>query len=221
MWRAGVRTAGVVSLSLAAWAAASSDPVGRARAILRSGGYQTDLPHAPAPERESILNRPATAPGVALPPPIQIPVPLEALAVIGLGAAIASGVWLLLRRLDPSLPSLGVTHPEGSVTTVLTRDRSGDDAEALAREGRFADAIHALLLDALRVVGRQGESRPAWTSREVLRGAGLAAEPRAALAPLVGAVEAVHFGRAAAGLEDYLTCAAIYRRFQEACRPTR
>jgi hypothetical protein len=103
------------------------------------------------------------------------------------------------------------------VSERASRKASVDEADRLAREGRFAEAIHALLLRALSDLGRYATT-PALTSREVARGAKLAQEARAALGALVAAGEWVHFGGKPAGAAEYEASVASYRRFREAWR---
>jgi hypothetical protein len=220
MPRARILAVAIAVLGLAAPAKAGSDPVERARSILRSGGYQTDLPRGAGRGPGAEAGR--ATPEPESPPPVRLPVPPRALVLTVFAVGIVVVLLLLLRGVDMRRP-LREAAPAGDPTATPPPRAvaAGEDHEALARDGRFAEAIHALLLGALRDVGRRAGSSPAWTSREVLHGAGLRHEARTALAPLVGVVEAVHFGRTAAGLEDYMECAALYRRFQEACRATR
>jgi len=93
----------------------------------------------------------------------------------------------------------------------------------LAEEGRFAEAIHALLLRAMADLSSRTDSAgratsPAKTSREILRSSSLAPELRRALAPLVAAVERAYFGTGLAGLEEYAQCVREYRSFETACK---
>jgi hypothetical protein len=211
---------GVASLGLAAAGAAPSDPAERARAILRGGGYQTELPARAIDEPSANLGRRPPAHG-KLPPSIHIGGLSTLLLVIIAIALVALGLGFLVRRLTDRT-GLERVEPEAS-TAPSPPERAGPvaDAEALARAGRFADAIHALLLAALRELGRRAgspASSPAATSREVLRSSSLPAEAKAALGPLVSAVESIHFGRAAAGLGEYAGCASAYRQFLRACR---
>lgn len=82
-------------------------------------------------------------------------------------------------------------------------------AEVLAAEGRYDEAIHALWLDALRVIGRAAD--PALTSREVLDRLELAPARRRAAGDLVGAVEVSLFGGRPAGEAEWRACAASHR----------
>ncbi len=217
MSRARVTAAVVAVLGLATQIPAATDPAERARAILSDGGYQTDLPRGASTAPEAHPGRRAAAPEVGF--PTAIPVPRGVLPLTALVTVVATGLWLLLRRLDPTL-GLGPVSSGAPAASAFPQLAPTDDPEALARAGRFSEAIHALLLGALREVSPNAQPPLAWTSREVLRSAALRPEARTALTPLVGAVEAVHFGGAPAGPDDYAASAAMYRRFREACRPS-
>jgi hypothetical protein len=82
----------------------------------------------------------------------------------------------------------------------------GGDPEALAAQGRFAEAIHALLLRALRGLARAlGGFARGLTSREILPRAPAGA-PRAALEELVGTVERHEFGAQPLSAADFERC---------------
>jgi hypothetical protein len=89
------------------------------------------------------------------------------------------------------------------------------DVEELARQGRFGEAIHLLLLHLFAALQRRPATAPApaHTGREVLARTTLASDAKAALAVLVAAAENVHFGGRVAGREDYENCLGHYRRF--------
>jgi hypothetical protein len=93
--------------------------------------------------------------------------------------------------------------------------RSLAEADALAAEGRYSEAIHLLLLIAMDRLRRELGPRlaPAMTSREVLR---LAPLPGAALEPLsrmVALSEVNHFGGRSADEPDYRACRDDFLRF--------
>jgi hypothetical protein len=87
-------------------------------------------------------------------------------------------------------------------------------ADELARDGRFVEAMHALLLKGLADI-RQRLGEPfadSMTSREILRRARLSAAGRNALQEIVHRVEWTYFGEHPAGQADYDACR---RRFDE------
>ena len=106
------------------------------------------------------------------------------------------------------------------VDTPLAERRRADpgtlaEADRLAAEGRFGEAIHLLLLVAMARLHRELGPRvaPAMTGREVLR---LPALPGATVAPLTRMVqlsEINHFGGRRAAEPDYRDCRADFLRF--------
>ncbi len=91
-------------------------------------------------------------------------------------------------------------------------DQAHLEAEELARRGRFAQAMHLLLLRGL------GEMRlrlkisiaASLTSREIVARAPLGVQTRAALADLVGRVEISHFGAHEPGEAEYAASRASF-----------
>jgi hypothetical protein len=201
--------------------ATPADPGEASRSILQAQRCQTELPLPAGPAVTTGAVRrppPGNAPGLPI-LELSPAVGLVFIALaIGLGLALLM-MWLLPRRFSTggaATPEAGTERPPPA--------RLLPDAEALAQQGRFAEAIHALLLRALSELGRRPGSAaasPSTTSREVVRHAGLPAEVKAALGPLVRAVEWMHFGRTPAGAEDYASCADQYRRFREAWQASR
>jgi hypothetical protein len=99
-------------------------------------------------------------------------------------------------------------------------ERPLEDAEELARRGRFAEAIHTLLLRTLQELARNAAVRvaPANTSREILARVPLLADARSALAGLITAVEITHFGDEPANADDYERCRRQFHVFAAAFR---
>ena len=99
-------------------------------------------------------------------------------------------------------------------------DRPLEDADELARRGRFAEAIHTLLLRTLQELVRSAAVRvaPAMTSREILARVPLLADARSALADLITAVEITHFGDEPANAADYDRCRQQFHVFALAFR---
>jgi hypothetical protein len=89
------------------------------------------------------------------------------------------------------------------------------DVEELARQGRYGEAIHLLLLHLFAALQRRPTTAPApsHTGREVLARTKLASDAKAALGVLVTAAESIHFGGRVAAREDYENCLGHYRRF--------
>ena len=189
-------------LLLAALAAASDS--GRApevaRRILADGAYQTVLP----PE----------APLAGFDLPLG---PLTFLLRALFWTAVAVGAVLLLawlrRRL--ALRTRDVAAPGPAAAPAELRTAPLQAAERLAAEGRFGEAIHALLLRTFEVLARHRRTplAPSFTSREILERIPVPGEARAALGGLVAAVEVSHFGLARPGEEEYRACLGAFHRF--------
>ncbi len=150
-------------------------------------------PPAPPPPAATIEPRPAPE---ERSPSVWGDLLLVLLAVVALVLLVAFAAALL--RGPPSAEAGAVAGPRASPAPPRTLPSAPlDEAEALASEGRFADAVHVLLLRALALLSRaEGHVLvPSETSREVLeRLENLAPAARGALAHLVEAVERSRFG---------------------------
>ncbi|WP_374470640.1 DUF4129 domain-containing protein [Phenylobacterium sp.] len=90
-----------------------------------------------------------------------------------------------------------------------------DDADRLAAEGRFGEAIHLLLFRSIDdLAGRRpGLVRPALTSRDIARLDALPGEARAAFARIAEAVERSFFGGRSVGQDEFRAARADYEAF--------
>ncbi len=193
----------LVGAAAALYSAAPSDEELRTRAarIVAEGGYQAELPHPAAP-----LD-------------VHLPLgPLELLLRILLWGALGVLAFLavawLVRRLAPGARDVELAEPAGAAPVAIPIA----SAEALAAEGRWAEAIHALLLDTLTALSRAARLAPSLTSREIVARVPLPAPAREALSGLVVAVEVSRFGGAAAVEEDYRACLGRFRAFLDTYR---
>lgn len=93
-------------------------------------------------------------------------------------------------------------------------------ADQLAAEGKFAEAIHALLQQTLGelVVVAKHKISDAATSREIARQLTLAPAAGQALAALIAAVERTHFGDEVPAHGDYAQCRATFDVFAQTYR---
>ncbi len=89
-------------------------------------------------------------------------------------------------------------------------------AEALARDGRFVEAMHELLLEALgEIRARLGDRlADSLTSREILRKAPLTEIGQVALREIIGRVEWTYFGEHPGQRTDYLVCRDSFDRLR-------
>jgi hypothetical protein len=92
-----------------------------------------------------------------------------------------------------------------AAASALEREPAFDDASRLAAEGRYAEAVHALLLAAIRHFAERSRTpvQPSRTSRELVRLLPLGPEAREAFAELVRTVELSLFGGADVEAADY------------------
>jgi hypothetical protein len=195
----------------------SAEVRARARAALSDPRFQRALPsHEEADEarRSRRESDPAGIPVGEEPLDVSLPV-LGAGAVLGkvifIVLLVVVGVlivgWItreLLARRRGADPRTG---PEAETSPVPVGERAlvFDDASRLAAEGRYAEAVHALLLAAIRHFAERSRTaiQPSRTSRELVRLLPLGPEAREAFAELVRTVELSLFGGAAVGPEDY------------------
>jgi len=192
--------AGIAAALLPA-AAADEDIRRRAAEVLRSGDYQTELPHPAAPVD------------------FHLPLgPLELLLRILLWGALAVLTFLaiawLVRRLAPAARDVELAEPSDAAPVAIPIT----SAEALAAEGRWAEAIHALLLETLQALSRAARLAPSLTSREIVARVPLPDRARDAHSGLVLAVEVSRFGGAAAAEDDYRACLGRFHAFLETYR---
>jgi hypothetical protein len=209
---------------LASVAPSDADLRDRARSIVAKGGYQTTLPSgtsAPAatpPPSGPTRSRGARPPrvGASGVPLIPVGVLWPVLAAIGI-AFLALVLWRVTSaRRGRERPSRA-RPPAGDGAPARRSLRIGPltDVEDLARQGRFGEAIHLLLLHLFAALQRRPATAPApaHTGREVLARTRLASQAHDALGVLVLAAEKIHFGGREASREDYEACLAHYRRF--------
>jgi len=138
--------------------------------------------------------------------------------LVGVGAAVLVVLlfvaWLarrLAERGDSGSASDGVSAPTLDAGPLL-------DAEALAAQGRYGEAIHLLLLRTFEVLARRLGSRlaPGMTAREAVARLALPGPARPALADLVEAAETTTFAGLAASESDYQRCAERFGVLQSA-----
>lgn len=155
--------------------------------------------------------------------PVRIPIPAEVLWL-----AIAIAIALILYALRDALPFWRRASDDGwdtpaddPATAALQRQIDAlAAADALSREGRFVEAMHALLLQSLADIRQHLDEQFAdsLTSREILRGTKLTTHGRASLHRIVAAVERTYFGAYPAMLDDYAACRRNFESLRDALR---
>jgi hypothetical protein len=147
--------------------------------------------------------------------PFRIQVPA---VVAWLMAAI--GVGLLIYMFRDMLPAWGLAargtwtdeSGEAAGTVVKPPEVVLAAADDLARQGRFVDAMHVLLLQGLAAIRRHlGEQfADSLTSREILRSTKLSDDGRVPLRDIITRVEWTYFGNHPAEQADYAACRASF-----------
>ncbi len=155
--------------------------------------------------------------------------PLNAdIAHVLLWIAVAVGAVVIALYLRDILPGGGLARRKAwnAAEADPLREASGAqaqaqlDADELARLGRFVEAMHVLLLQALADMRSRLDVAIAdsLTSREILRRASVSPTARSALQEIVGAVERAYFGDHPAGEPDYRACRDNFSAFVGALR---
>jgi hypothetical protein len=197
-----------------------SDVRARAHAVLSDPHYQRRVPDLPSEDGTGgpvWRRRPGDlAPGDDGRPVASLSGISRSVAVIldavlaTLAAAVvvwvAAAVWR--RRKRGRMAAAAVSAAAGwpaEEARVERRSPRGGEAERLAGEGRWAEALHALLLQTIRgLAARSPVPLPSSsTSRELLALVPLSGAARQAFAGMVRAVERSLFGGAPVGPEDY------------------
>jgi len=134
-----------------------------------------------------------------------------ALAAAVLFVVVSLGAAILDRRAVPvrALRVAGAADDEA----VAASRRVLISADELAAAGRYTEAIHQLLADALATLRRRldDDLSDALTSREILRAVALQPLQRGALHDMIARVEETWFAQRAAARDDY---AAVRRSFE-------
>jgi Domain of unknown function (DUF4129) len=149
-----------------------------------------------------------------------VPLLIRLLAVGAATLLALLGILWLFRRLaehgEFHAETAAVSSPPLDLTPLL-------QAESLAEQSRFREAIHLLLLRTFEMLARRVGSRlaPGMTAREVLVGLGLPDAALPALTELVDAVEATAFAGLPASLDDYTRCADRFSLLQRTLEATR
>lgn len=152
----------------------------------------------------------------------------QGVAILGAGATIGQVVFVVLIVVVVLLvagwigqsvlrrrraPADQVAAEDAGEAAVRVREPAFEDAARLAAEGRYAEAVHALLLAAIRHFAERSRVsiQPSRTSRELVRLLPLGAEAREAFSDLVRTVELSLFGGAPVGREEYERSLARFR----------
>jgi hypothetical protein len=110
----------------------------------------------------------------------------------------------------PSRPPLPAWQPSAEQARLRL-----SQADALADEEQFAEAVHLLLLVAIQEIGerRPDMVAPALTSREIARHPALSAMAGAVFGEIAGVVENSRFGLKLLSAEDFARCRGAFEQF--------
>lgn len=134
---------------------------------------------------------------------------LGALLIAFFAAREVQATWSRRRRMrKPAAPVLWVPEPETARALL-------EDADRLAAQGRFEEAVHLLLFRSIdELAGRRPEAvRPALTSRDIARIAAMPAPARSAFSRIAEVVETSFFGGRPVGQGEFGECRRAYEAF--------
>jgi hypothetical protein len=158
------------------------------------------------------------------PVPIQIPDVVRVLVWI----LVICGVAFLAYFLRDILPAGGLARrsewDDLAEPSAPGRPQDGATAQVaaddLARQGRFVEAMHVLLLQGLDEMRKRLDLRFAdsLTSREIMRRANVSPGAKTALREIIDWVERAYFGSHPAVAGDYAACRQSFVAFAEALK---
>jgi hypothetical protein len=154
-------------------------------------------------------------------PPFRLNLPPETVWI-----AVIVGVIILAYAFRDLIPVLragrGGAWDEDEAASLATGPRPAEivlgAADDLAAKGRFVEAMHVLLLQALADIRRRldEEFADSLTSREILRSRQLSETLRQPLRDVISRVEWTYFGGHSADRDDYLACRASFSTLAQA-----
>ena len=218
-------------LALGAAAAESHDPAEvrqAAASVTKNLGVQSRLPNSSGTEESAPASQHDLGLGghaISIPAPAAVFTLLQwvliAIAVVALLALLAI---VLREQLDPrSRRSVSGALPETDTPLAATDPRALlARADELAAAGRFAEAMHCVLLAAMATMGggRTLQSTDSLTSWELLRSSPLPPPQLQTVRDMVIHVERAWFGKRPAAAEDYRYVRGKFDQFVSPARDT-
>lgn len=136
-------------------------------------------------------------------------------AVVAVALFVVVRSWLERRRPPAKAAAAAARRPPSPSAPELL------DFEALARAGRLAEAVHAMLLHAFVLLAdRRGQPWPqADTGREILAAVGGFGAADEALRSLFRTAEGSRFGGRPVSVADYETCRSRFSDWRSAWQP--
>jgi hypothetical protein len=132
------------------------------------------------------------------------------LLVAYFAAREVQATWARRRRARPAAQPPADWAPEPQHARALL-----EEADRLAADGRFDEAVHLLLFRSIEdLEGRRPEAvRPALTSRDIARMTAMPAAARSAFSRIAEVVEKSFFGGRPVGQADFAECRRAYEGF--------
>jgi hypothetical protein len=181
-------------------------------ALLRTAGLQFRFDRTPPPPPPPSWLEPLFRAIVAAAPVLKI------LFWVGVAVAAALAIWLVVRDLPiarswrrkaPAAPPT-TWRPEAEAARALLAD-----ADRLASEGRFDEAVHLILFRSIEDIGKRQASavRANLTSRDLVETAPLSDAGRQAFRTITATVERSFFGGRATDAAAFAGCRQEYEAF--------
>jgi hypothetical protein len=197
-----------------AYAQAAADAQKAATEAIRRLDLQTELPHGVEPDVARFFSW-----HIKLPSEISLilwtAIFCAALFLLYLFVIHARGDlfarWRLASEGAGDAATGGTHRPQAPAEAMITADE-------LARQGRFVEAMHTLLLQSLADMRQRLDEQFAdsLTSREILRSSRLPDNGRASLREIIAHVEWTYFGHHPAGAADYQVCREKFSELSQA-----
>jgi hypothetical protein len=181
-------------------------------------------PPVERPDANSAPQAGTPNPVVRAPDPAATPRAPPTLIRVLLWGAVIAGVLVAIWSLRNSLPLISRSRkivapkqPAPPPAASSRLDEAGLEADDLARQGHFDEAMHLLLLNSLSEMRRQLKTSFAisLTSREILRRVHLPDIGRQSLRAIIAAVERTYFRGDAAGQDDYADCRSNFETLKQ------
>lgn len=145
---------------------------------------------------------------------------LKILVFVALGIALITILLSVLRNWGSKEATVSAKVTDGAAAPQAKLDAPRSEAEALADEGRFDEAVHVLLLKTIEALmkAQPGGVPEAWTSREIQRDAPMPERARSPFGTLVDTVENSLFGGVPVDRAAWEACLERFHEFEAAYR---
>ncbi|MDF1700480.1 MAG: hypothetical protein P1V36_04910 [Planctomycetota bacterium] len=148
---------------------------------------------------------------------------LELIVYVAIGVALLTVLVSVVRGWGGREATIKPRVQPGTQVPAAALDAPRSEAERLAAEGRYDEAVHILLLKTIEalVATQPGGVPAAWTSREIQGGAPMPAAARTPFGALVDTVEHSLFGGLLVDRRAWEACLARFHEFERVYRTAR